>query len=333
MKYKALLSVITLIPANLAFAQNTLWQGFVDSDFTNDGNWNNGAPTSSHVATVRAGGSATLSGIGQAGQMRVGQITGTSGAITTVNFETGSAYTSKLTEIGYSLASDSAASNGALNVNGGTHAISQLYIGSKKQGTNANDVTGNLVINGGTLSVRDSLYIAFDANAGTGSSSGTVTVNGGILNYTSSVGQFYIGHSGKGTLHVNGGTVNLANGLRLSHTVNGSSTLRLSSGRLNLTGGFFDWGSGRANMTFEISKGAMVLNGNRIDKLEQYFGTDGTNGLASVIVTGGLMNDRAFSRVYTKQLRKLSINGYILKYGYDGSGNTAVWAVATKKTR
>ena len=73
----------------------------------------------------------------------------------------------------------------------------------------------------------------------------------------------------------------------------------------------------------------MVLNGSRVGKLDQYFGTDGTDGLATVSVVGGLVDDSAFSSVYTQQLKQISLNGYTLNYGYDATGgNTGVWATA-----
>jgi hypothetical protein len=212
-------------------------------------------------------------------------------------------------------------------VNDGTHAITTLYVANKAQTANATNVGGTVVINGGSLSVSSNAYLATASNYSSGSSTATVTVNGGTLNYTGASGQFYLGHTGSGTLHVNGGTVNLSNGLKLSHTVNGSSNLKLSAGQLNVTGGFFDWGAGNANMAFEINQGSMLINGNRVGKLDQYFGTDGTNGLASVNVVGGLVDDTAFSDVYTQQLKQISLNGYTLNYGYDGT-NTGVWATA-----
>ena len=50
----------------------------------------------------------------------------------------------------------------------------------------------------------------------------------------------------------------------------------------------------------------MVLNGNRINKLLTYFGTDGTDGLATVSVVGGLADDSAFGSVYTQQVKQFS---------------------------
>ena len=326
MKTLTLITSFLFLSVQFVLGANTLWQGSVSNDFADDANWNNGAPTSADIATVRAGATSTLTGVAETDQMRVGQNTGT-GATTTVNFNAGSAYSSNRTEIGYSLGSDTSASNGTLNVNDGTHAITTLYLANKAQASNANDVTGTVVINGGSLSVESNAYIATASNYSSGSSTATVTVNSGTLNYTGTSGQFYLGHTGSGTLHVNGGTVNLANGLKLSHTANGSSNLRLSSGQLNVTGGFFDWGAGSANMAFEISEGTMVINGNRVSKLDQYFGTDGTNGLASVSVIGGLLDDSAYSSVYTQQVKQFSLNGYTVNYGYDGT-NTGVWATA-----
>lgn len=330
MKNLSLITSFALLGALSAYGANTLWQGSVSNDFTNDANWNNGAPTGIDIATVRAGATTTLTGVAETDQMRVGQNTGI-GATTTVNFNTGSDYSSNRTEIGYSLGSDTSASNGTLNVNDGTHAITTLYVANKAQASNANDVTGTVVINGGSLSVESNAYIATASNYSSGSSTATVTVNAGTLNYTGTSGQFYLGHTGSGTLHVNGGTVNLANGLKLSHTANGSSNLRLSSGQLNVTGGFFDWGAGSANMAFEISEGTMVLNGSRVGKLDQYFGTDGTDGLATVSMVGGLVDDSAFSSVYTQDLRQIEIDGYTLNYGYDGT-DTGVWATAIPET-
>lgn len=326
MKNSTLITSFLLLSAPFAFGANTLWQGNFSNDFADDANWNNGAPTSADIATIREGATAALSSTIATDQMRVGQNTGV-GATTTVSFTTNSAYTSNRTEIGYSLGSDTSASNGTLDVKAGTHAITTLYVANKAQASNANDVTGTVVINGGSLSVASNAYIATASNYSSGSSTATVTVNGGTLNYTGTSGQFYLGHTGSGTLHVNGGTVNLSNGLKLSHTANGSSNLKLSSGQLNVTGGFFDWGAGSANMAFEISEGTMVLNGNRVGKLDQYFGTDGTNGLASVSVVGGLADDSAFSSVYTQQVKQFSLNGYTVNYGYDGT-NTGVWATA-----
>lgn len=326
MKNLTIITSFLFLSAQFVLGANTLWQGSISNDFADDANWNNGAPTSADIATVRAGATSTLTSVSETDQMRVGQNTGV-GATTTVNFNTGSAFTSNRTEIGYSLGGDTSASNGTLNINDGTHSITTLYVANKAQASNANDVSGTVVINAGTLSVSSNLYIATASNYSSGSSTATVTVNGGTLNYTGTSGQFYLGHTGSGTLHVNGGTVNLSNGLKLSHTANGSSNLKLSAGQLNVTGGFFDWGGGSANMAFEISEGTMVLNGNRVGKLDQYFGTDGTNGLATVSVVGGLVDDSAYSSVYTQQLKQIELGGYTLHYGYDGT-NTGVWATA-----
>jgi hypothetical protein len=328
MKNLTIITSLLFLSAHIAFGANTLWQGSVSNDFADDANWNNGAPTGSDIATVRAGESTVISSLVEVDQLRVGQNTGT-GATTTVSLSTGSDFSGNRIEIGYSLGSDTSASNGTLDVNAGTHSIDTLYVANKAQSSNATNVTGSVIINGGTFAVNQNAFIATATNYSTGSSTATVTVNGGTLNSNLTSGQFYLGHTGSGTLHLNGGTVNLSNGLRLSHTVNGSSNIKLSAGQLNVTGGFFDWGAGSANMAFEISEGSMVINGNRVGKLDQYFGTDGTDGLASVSVVGGLVDDSAFTNVYTQELKQIDLNGYTLNYGYDATGgNTGVWATA-----
>ena len=54
MKNLSLITSFALLGALSAYGANTLWQGSVSNDFTNDANWNNDAPTGIDIATIVA---------------------------------------------------------------------------------------------------------------------------------------------------------------------------------------------------------------------------------------------------------------------------------------
>ena len=123
---------------------------------------------------------------------------------------------------------------------------------------------GRLTIDGGTMAVTMYFFLGVS-----GTESGILEMKGGSLTtgINSTNAHIYVGQTGKGTINMTGGVINVRTNLSLAH--NYATAPLTSEGLVNLLGGIIYAdnllmnGAAGGKSTVVITNGTLVLNGNR----------------------------------------------------------------------
>lgn len=135
---------------------------------------------------------------------------------------------------------------------------------------------GRLTIDGGTMVVSQYFFLGVS-----GPESGILEMKGGSLTTgnTSTNAHIYVGQTGKGTINMTGGVINVRTNLSLAH--NYTTAPLTSEGLVNLFGGIIYAdnllmnGAAGGKSTIVITNGSLVLNGNRTATVQPWI--DGGN--------------------------------------------------------
>jgi hypothetical protein len=319
---------IVLASALCAQAATYYWDAgaWPDVSWTNAANWNtDNAPDDDDIANVRTRGDGKavpeISTVVTNISARIGGGANAAHPACEITIDSSGSYvlTDDL-QLGYSLISDPAGAKGSLTVDGGNLSVADLfYVGNVAGGTNTNGAQGTLTINSGNVSGIGAMRVA---TAGAGApaatnSTGSIVVNGGTLTNTTAI-TVEIGSYGNGTLTVNGGTVSFPNAtsVKLGNKAGSKGTLELLAGSMNAV--TVSLGAGDASIV--LNEGLLVLDNNRLALLKGYV----TNGIVTAI--GGLEDDSALVAQYSTGADSFEYGDHTIKWGYDGSGKTALWA-------
>ena len=147
-------------------------------------------------------------------------------------------------------------------------------------------------------------------------------MNGGNFNSTKTGVAFYVGDSGNGTLTLNGGDASFVGSMNVADQAGSTGLIQLLDGNLDVT--TITFGAGDGSMI--LGEGYLTMSQNRNSLIAGWI----ANNIVSAV--GGMADDSAFTSVYVSGLTEVELDGFTVKYGYDGSSETAMW-VAIPESR
>ena len=223
-------------------------------------------------------------------------------------------------QVGYSLVSDSSAATAKFAINSGTNTFANVFNIASAAGTgaaNANSASGEVTVSGAdtTVTLAGVGKIATRGGSATGATTGTLTLNGGNFNSTKTGVAFTVGDYGNGTLTLNGGNASFVGSMKVADQAESTGLIQLLDGNLDVT-----------TITFGAGDGSMILGEGYLTMiLDKTNLIDGWIAANIVSAVGGMTDDSIFSSVYTSGLTEVALDGFTVKYGYDGSNETALW--------
>ena len=318
----------TLFIAATANGANRQWNGSTaDNHWETDSNWSAVLTSSDNVLfRGKTGGAqdatAQLSSSKQVVNLTMGGAgaTSTKGIPTLTINSVGSLAVTGNAQVGYSLVSDSSAATAKFAINSGTNTFANVFNIASAAGTgaaNANSASGEVTVSGAdtTVTLAGVGKIATRGGSATGATTGTLTLNGGNFNSTKTGVAFTVGDYGNGTLTLNGGNASFVGSMKVADQAESTGLIQLLDGNLDVT-----------TITFGAGDGSMILGEGYLtmilDKTNLINGWINANIVSAV---GGMTDDSIFSSVYTSGLTEVALDGFTVKYGYDGSGETALW--------
>jgi hypothetical protein len=324
----------TLFIAATANGATRQWNGNsgTDNNWGTDSNWGTAAPLSTDNVSFRGktGGAqdatAQLFSGKTVGDLTMGGVgtTSTKGTPTLTINTGGSLAVTDDTHIGYSLVNDSSAATAKFAINSGTNTFADVFNIANAAGTSAYATSGEVTVSGAdtTVTLAGVGKIATRGGSATGATTGTLTLNGGNFNSTKTGVAFTVGDYGNGTLTLNGGNASFVGSMKVADKAGSTGLIQLLEGNLDVT--TITFGAGDKSMILGEGYLTMIL-----DKTNLIDGWIAANIVSAV---GGMTDDSIFSSVYTSGLTEVALDGFTVKYGYDGSGETAMW-VAIPESR
>jgi hypothetical protein len=322
----------TLLVAVTANGGTSQWNGSTtDNNWETDTNWS-AVPGSGDNVNFRGktGGAEDATAQLSSGKTVVNLIMGGAGAGSTKGTPTltinsgGSLAVTDDTNIGYSLVGDTSGATAKFNVNSGTNTFADLFNIANAAGTSAYATSGEVTVSGvgTTVTLAGVGRIATRGASATGATTGSLILNGGNFNSTKTGVAFYVGDYGNGTLTLNGGDASFVGSMKVANQAGSTGLIQLLDGNLYVT-----------TITFGAGDGSMILGEGYLtmilDKTNLIDGWIANNIVSAV---GGMADDSAFTSVYASGLTEVELDGFTVKYGYDGSGATALW-VAIPESR
>ena len=161
---------------------------------------------------------------------------------------------------------------GQATVNGGTWLAQAIYVGD------SDDSQGALNINGGTITLNNDLILGNYDGA-----DGIITMTGGQLNVTNSV--THVGNVGIGQFYLYGGTFR-SSSLKIGQSLSGRGTMLIADGSLEM--------SGPLTIAETVgSQGALYVYGGQVIATNAAASINiGTGGDATMYMRGGTVNAR-----------------------------------------
>jgi hypothetical protein len=318
----------TLLVAVTANGGTSQWNGNsgTDNNWGTDANWS-AVPTSSDDVSFRGktGGAQDATAQLSSSKQVVNFTMGGEGAGSTKGTPTltinsgGSLAVGDDTHIGYSLLGDSSGATARFAINSGSNTFADLFNIANAAGTSAYATSGEVTVSGvgTTVTLEGTGTIATRGASATGATTGSLILNGGNFNSTKTGVAFYVGDYGNGTLTLNGGDASFDGNINVAQQTGSTGLIQLLDGHLH-----------SKTVTFVAGDGSMILGeGYLTMSLNKTSLIDGWIADNIVSAVGGMADDSAFTSVYVSGLTEVELNGFTVKYGYDGSGGTALWAV------
>ncbi len=323
----------TLLAATTVNGQVTSqWNGSTtDNNWETDTNWS-AAPLSTDNVSFRGKTVATQDATAQlsSGKTVGDLIMGGAGAGSTKGIPTltinsgGSLAVTDDTHIGYSLVNDSSGATARFAINSGSNTFADLFNIANAAGTSAYATSGEVTVSGAgtTVTLAGVGKIATRGTSATGATTGSLILNGGNFNSTKTGVAFYVGDSGNGTLTLNGGDASFFGSMNVADQAGSTGLIQLLDGNLDVT-----------TITFGAGDGSMILGEGYLTMIADNTSLiDGWIANNIVSAVGGMADDSAFTSVYVSGLTEVELDGFTVKYGYDGSSETALW-VAIPESR